>query len=106
MPTLPTRARESLIGAVFLLVIALVVAVAIGRYANVFTRTAPVSLTTDRIGLNLLPGAKVKFQGVPVGTVGSVDLRADSAVLRLRMDPAELAIIPANVRAVIVPTTV
>lgn len=106
MPTTSTRARESLIGAVFLLVIALVVAVAIGRYANVFTRTAPVSLTTDRIGLNLLPGAKVKFQGVPVGTVGSVDLRADSAVLRLRMDPAELAIIPANVTAVIVPTTV
>src|SRR5882757_10283818 len=106
MPTLPTRARESLIGAVFLLVIALVVAVAIGRYANVFTRTAPVSLTTDRIGLNLLPGAKVKFQGVPVGTVGSIQLEPDAAILQLRLDPDELAIIPANVDAAIVSTTV
>lgn len=106
MSTTSTRAREALIGTVFLLVIALIVAVAIGRYANVFTRTAPVSLTTDRIGLNLLPGAKVKFQGVPVGTVGSVELRSDSAVLNLLMAPAELNIIPANVQAAIVPTTV
>jgi len=95
-----------LIGAVFLLVIALIVVTAIGRYANLFTRTAPVSLTTDRIGLNLLPGAKVKFQGVPVGTVGSIQLEPDAAILQLRLDPDELAIIPANVDAAIVPTTV
>lgn len=101
-----TCTKETLRGAVFLLVIAAIVATAIGRYANVFIPTEPVTLITDRTGLNLLPGAKVKFQGVQVGTVRTVNLLPDAARLNMRLDPEKLTVIPANVEARIVPTTV
>lgn len=101
-----TSTGETLRGAVFLLVIVAIVGIAVGRYANVFTPTEPVTLTTDRSGLNLLPGAKVKFQGVQVGTVRSVDLLPDAARLNMRLDPEKLPIIPANIEARILPTTV
>jgi phospholipid/cholesterol/gamma-HCH transport system substrate-binding protein len=66
-----------------------------------------VTLTSDRSGLVLERGAKVKFRGVQVGEVGEVSVHGSTgtAALRLRIDPDDAQRIPANADAEIKSTT-
>ena len=66
-----------------------------------------VTLTSDRSGLVLERGAKVKFRGVQVGEVGDVSVRSTTgtAALQLRIDPDAARRIPANAGAEIKSTT-
>jgi len=48
-------------------VILAIVAVCSALFAGSFTTYAPVTLTSDRAGLVMEPGAKVKLRGVEVG---------------------------------------
>src|SRR5690606_22817718 len=64
-----------------------------------------VTLTSDRAGLVMEPGAKVKMRGVQVGEVGTIATGPDRATLRLRLYPSAIEAIPANVRAEIKATT-
>jgi phospholipid/cholesterol/gamma-HCH transport system substrate-binding protein len=66
-----------------------------------------VTLTSDRSGLVLERGAKVKFRGVQVGEVGEVSVRGSTgtAALELRIDPEDAQRIPANADAEIKSTT-
>ena len=50
----------------------------LGQVTRVHPLVSEVTLITDRTGLNLLPGAKVNFQGVQVGTVRTVNLLPDA----------------------------
>ena len=89
------------------IVIALIVAVAVGLFAGSFTKTVPLTVVSQRAGLVMNPDAKVKMRGVQVGNVSSIESRPDgSAVLHLAMDPAQLKLIPSNVRADITSSTV
>src|ERR1700742_4280683 len=65
---------------------------------------ARVTLTSDRSGLIMEPGAKVKLRGVQVGRVTSIH-SGDPVTLRLELYPEQLKYIPANVTAQITATT-
>jgi phospholipid/cholesterol/gamma-HCH transport system substrate-binding protein len=70
-----------------------------------FSPTVPVTLTSDRLGLVMDPGGKVKLRGVEVGTVGSIKGDRDTVHLNLEIDPDQIRYIPANVEAQIQSTT-
>ncbi|EUA40834.1 mce related family protein [Mycobacterium avium subsp. avium 2285 (R)] len=63
-----------------------------------------MTLTADRSGLIMEPGAKVKLRGVQVGRVTSIH-SGDPVTLRLELYPEQLQYIPANVTAQITATT-
>ncbi|EUA51587.1 mce related family protein [Mycobacterium xenopi 3993] len=65
---------------------------------------ARVTLASDRAGLVMEPGAKVKLRGVQVGRVASIQ-PGDPVKLRLELYPEQLKYIPANVTAQITATT-
>jgi phospholipid/cholesterol/gamma-HCH transport system substrate-binding protein len=64
----------------------------------------PVTLTSDRAGLVMEPGGKVKLRGVQVGHVGQIT-SGGTVRLALEIDPDQVRFIPANVRARIRATT-
>jgi virulence factor Mce-like protein len=92
-------------GIAFLLVLALVVAFAIGAYAKVFTPVVRVTLETDRIGNQMQELADVKIRGVLVGEVRSVRSDGATATLDLALDPDHVEMIPAGVEARLLPKT-
>ncbi|SBS76198.1 Virulence factor mce family protein [uncultured Mycobacterium sp.] len=59
----------------------------------------PVTLTSDRAGLVMDRGAKVKLRGVEIGRVGQVSGGQDGVNLKLEIQPDQLRFIPANVGA-------
>jgi phospholipid/cholesterol/gamma-HCH transport system substrate-binding protein len=65
---------------------------------------ARVTLTADRAGLVMDPGAKVKMRGVQVGRVAAIQ-PGDPVTLQLELYPEQLKYIPANVSARITATT-
>ena len=87
---------------VILLVLALIAA---ALFAGTFRRFVPVTLTSERSGLVMEPGAKVKLRGAEVGRVGRVTSRGDTAALTLEMAPDQMRFIPANVEVEIKATT-
>ncbi|MGE2689769.1 MCE family protein [Mycolicibacterium pulveris] len=89
----------------FASVIAMTVA-AWGMFTRSFAATVPITVTSERSGLVMESGAKVKMRGVQVGRVRAVDGTGDSARMALEIDPEQAAYIPANVAARIKATTV
>ena len=87
-------------------VIGLIVWVCTSMFAGSFNTYVPVTLTSDRTGLVMEPGAKVKLRGVEVGRVASVTGGTRTTKLKLEMFPGQIRHIPANVRADIKATTV
>jgi phospholipid/cholesterol/gamma-HCH transport system substrate-binding protein len=65
----------------------------------------PVTLTSDRSGLVMESGGKVKLRGVQVGRVAQVTGGNDPVSLRLEIDPDQVKYIPANIGARIRATT-
>ena len=87
--------------------IALIVALAVGLFRGDFTKTAPLTVISDRAGLVMNKDAKVKMRGVQVGKVADIEARPDgTAALHLEMDPAQLQLIPSNVNVDITSPTV
>lgn len=66
---------------------------------------APVLLTSERSGLVMERGAKVKLRGVEVGRVAQITGGSEPVKLQLDIEPAKLRFIPANVEAEIEATT-
>jgi len=82
-----------------------VVLVCAAMYAGSFKSYDRVTLTADRSGLVMEPGARVKMRGVEVGRVASVTDTAGPASLTLELFPDQMRSIPANVTAEIKATT-
>jgi phospholipid/cholesterol/gamma-HCH transport system substrate-binding protein len=76
----------------------------LGAFNRDFRPYANVTLTSDRSGLVMEPGAKVKLRGVQVGRVASIQ-QGEPVKLRLELYPDQLKYIPANVGAEITATT-
>lgn len=70
-----------------------------------FTSSVPVTLRSDRAGLVMEPGAKVKMRGIQVGRVERIQGGNDPVTLQLQIDPDQIKYIPANVAARIQATT-
>lgn len=76
----------------------------VGQFNRDFRPYARVTLTSDRSGLVMEPGAKVKLRGVQVGRVASVQ-PGEPVRLVLELYPEQLKNIPSNVGAEIAATT-
>lgn len=76
----------------------------LGAFNRDFRPYARVTLMTDRSGLVMEPGAKVKLRGVQIGRVAAVQ-PGDPVKLLLELYPEQLAHVPANVGAKIAAST-
>lgn len=91
---------------VLLLVVIAFVTVCSATFAGTFTSSIPVTLTSDRSGLVMESGAKVKMRGVQVGRVAGVESGGHGPVrLKLELFTDQAKYIPANVDAEIRATT-
>jgi phospholipid/cholesterol/gamma-HCH transport system substrate-binding protein len=86
-------------------VIALITGATGVMFSGTFRSYVPVTLKSDRAGLVMEPGAKVKMRGVQVGRVGDIKGGLNQVSLKLEIDPDLLQQIPANVQAEIRATT-
>jgi len=86
-------------------VIAALVLVSSLLFAGSFSSYVPVTLTSDRSGLVMETGAKVKLRGVEVGRVAAIKGGRDPVSLKLDIFPDQARYIPANVEAQIRATT-
>ncbi|TQK28902.1 MCE family protein [Arthrobacter sp. SLBN-53] len=87
-----------------IVIIALTVMTALLFFGTLRT-FVPVTLISDRAGLVMENGAKVKLHGVQVGEVGSIGTESGFAALHLNMYPGPFEHLPANVEAEIKSTT-
>ncbi|BBY79753.1 MCE family protein [Mycolicibacterium pulveris] len=74
-------------------------------FAGTFNRYLAVTLVSERTGLVMESGAKVKLRGVEVGRVAGVDGGGQPTSLQLEIFPRQADRIPANVEAEIKSTT-
>lgn len=74
-------------------------------FTGKFRSFVPVTLTSDRSGLILEAGGKVKMRGVQVGKIASVTGTGTHVLTKLNMFPDSIAEIPSNVGAQIRATT-
>ncbi|MEZ0363050.1 MCE family protein [Mycobacterium sp. pUA109] len=65
-------------------------------YTAAFTSAKPVTVTSPRAGLVMERDAKVKYLGIQVGKVKSIDYQGEQAKLTLAIDTKELHYIPDN----------
>jgi phospholipid/cholesterol/gamma-HCH transport system substrate-binding protein len=77
----------------------------IAAFNRDLTSYAKVTLVSDRAGLVMDTNSVVKFRGVQVGRVASIELK-NGATLQLELYPSQLKYIPANVQAQISAPTV
>jgi phospholipid/cholesterol/gamma-HCH transport system substrate-binding protein len=99
------KTRRRLVGVVFLVVFALLVWLSVALYNKQFTPVAMVTLYTDSVGNEMHPGADVKVRGVLVGEVRQIYAYGTRARLELAIQPGMVPQLPANVTAMMVPTT-
>ena len=98
---------RALTGLATVVVLAAIVAVAVGLFRGSFTESVPVTVLSSRAGLVMNVDAKVKMRGVQVGKVDSIESRPNGqAVLHLAMYPSDMHLIPANVLVDITAPTV
>ena len=97
--------RLRLAGVGFLVVIALLVALTVAFYQKAFTPVVHITLKADRVGNQLSAPADVKLRGLIVGEVRGVSSTGDGASVDLALDPDQIALIPRNVQAQLLPKT-
>jgi phospholipid/cholesterol/gamma-HCH transport system substrate-binding protein len=99
------KVRRRLVGVVFLVVFAVLVWLSIALYNKQFTPVAMVTLRADTVGNELHEHAEVKVRGVVVGEVRRISSDGDGAALQLAIQPDKVHLLPANVSAELLPTT-
>jgi phospholipid/cholesterol/gamma-HCH transport system substrate-binding protein len=91
--------------AILVLAIVVVIFATVALFGGWFRSSIPVTLSSDRAGLVMEPGGKVKLRGLEVGRVAHVNASMGAATLQLEIDPDYIDYIPANVGAEIAATT-
>ncbi|BBX42854.1 MCE-family protein MCE3A [Mycobacterium simiae] len=87
------------------IVVGALIALTAASFSGKFRDFIPLTLVSDRAGLVMEPGAKVKLRGVPVGTVAAIGTDVKAAKLQLNMDPGPFKYLPSNLEAEIKSTT-
>ncbi len=82
-----------------LISIVLMVVLIVAFFQRSFNSYVPVTVTSDRAGLVMDSGNRVKLHGVQVGRVMTIGAQNDSVSLRLEIYPDQVKYIPANVEA-------
>jgi phospholipid/cholesterol/gamma-HCH transport system substrate-binding protein len=97
-------------GAVFLVLSAVLLVAVYYQFRGGFTPEAQLTMIAGRAGLVMDPGSKVTYNGVQIGRVAKVEqitqAEVPKAKLVLEVDPKYIDVMPANVDAHIVATTV
>ena len=97
-------------GVIVFLIAALVLWLVFLQYKGDFTEKTKLTMLSDRAGLVMDPGSKVTYNGVQIGRVDKIDevQRDGKPAVKFTLDvyPKYLHLIPANVDAKIVATTV
>jgi phospholipid/cholesterol/gamma-HCH transport system substrate-binding protein len=75
-------------------------------YTAAFTPVDTVTVTAPRAGLVMETDAKVKYRGIQIGKVASIEYAGDQAKLTLAVDSSQLRYVPANAKVRIAGTTV
>jgi phospholipid/cholesterol/gamma-HCH transport system substrate-binding protein len=91
--------------AVLFVVVIAIAFVCVALFAGSFRSFVPVTLASDRVGLVMESGAKVKMRGVEVGRVAGIVGGNQPASLKLEIFPDQVRYIPANIQAEIKATT-
>jgi len=86
----------------FIIAVALVCS---ALFAGTFTSSVPVTVISDRAGLVMESGAKVKLRGVEVGRVAGITGGREPTRLKVDIFPDQIRYIPANIQAEIEATT-
>lgn len=86
-------------------IIAIIVFTAL-QFNGTLRKVVPLTLTSDRAGLVMEPGAKVKLRGVEIGKVASIGSNsANGSTLELKIDPKPFGYLPSNIEAEIKSST-
>lgn len=93
------RVRPGWSTAILVLVVSTFAWLCMALFAGTMTSHVPVTVTSDRSGLVMESGAKVKMRGVQVGRVAHVVGGQDPVRLNLELFPDQIKHIPANVGA-------
>jgi phospholipid/cholesterol/gamma-HCH transport system substrate-binding protein len=99
------RRKLVLAGLAYVVVAALLIALSIAIYAKAFTDFTTVTLEADKAGLQLPELGDVRYHGVLVGQIRSVDQTEDEAIIELGLFPESADAMPAEIDANILPTT-
>lgn len=100
-----SRIRPGWWTAILVLVVAALTLVTAAFFNGTFRTFIPVTLTSDRAGLVMEPGGKVKMRGVQVGEVKQIEPGLGDVAVQLEIYPDQVKYIPANVVAQIKATT-
>lgn len=102
-----TNSLRMIAGVTTVVLLTGIVVLAIEMFHGLFVPSTPVTVVSARAGLVMNPDAKVKLHGVEVGRVSEIGPEPEGgAVLHLALDPKWIGMIPANVEARIVSSTV
>lgn len=91
--------------AILLAIIIGLVVMTIVLFTGTFRTYIPITLTSDRAGLIMESGGKVKMRGVQVGRIAGVSGRGNQVRILLNIFPDAIPDIPANIGAQIKATT-
>lgn len=75
-------------------------------YVSVFSSTDKVTVTSPRAGLVMEQDAKVKYRGIQIGKVKSINYQGDQAKLTLAIDSSAMRYVPSNAAVHIAGNTV
>jgi phospholipid/cholesterol/gamma-HCH transport system substrate-binding protein len=81
------------------------IALTAASFSGTLNTYIPLTLVSDRAGLVMEPGAKVKLRGVQIGQVAAIGTDVKAAQLQLKMDPGPFTYLPSNLEAEIKSTT-
>ena len=97
--------RRFCLGLAYLLVVVAVATLAVVLNKDTFQHNTPIEVVGDRAGLTLAAGARVKFRGVDVGRVTSIDPVSAGARVHVALFNDQVHFVPADVTAHVVPPT-
>jgi virulence factor Mce-like protein len=104
-PFEPPPASDRAMGLAFMVVVALLLGLSVAAYQKKFTPMVMVTLRADRIGSQLQDNSDVKVRGLIVGEVRSITSTGNGARIDLALQPDQVANIPVDVSARILPKT-
>ena len=87
------------------IVIGGLVALTAASFSGKFQTFVPLTLVSDRAGLVMEDGAKVKLRGVQIGQVASIGTDVKTSRLQLNIQPGPFRYLPSNLEAEIKSTT-
>jgi phospholipid/cholesterol/gamma-HCH transport system substrate-binding protein len=103
---LDSKRQVRIAAAVLAALMAIGVLVTYLGYTAAFTATDRVTVFSPRAGLVMDPEAKVKYRGIQIGKVKSIDYRDNQARLTLAIERSQLPYIPSNTTVQIAGNTI